>query len=118
MIRRPPPGRPYGESRESALKQTPMGRLSKNAIVAGGAATFQRIFTRLGCLGKPPEFSVEFYPYAGLTHTVRVRNETAHVRVSDVLRGAPTAVIEGIAAILLARLYKRRAPVEMQLDYR
>jgi hypothetical protein len=95
-----------------------MGRLSKNAIVAGGAATFQRIFTRLGCLGKPPEFSVEFYPYAGLTHTVRVRNETAHVRVSDVLRGAPTAVIEGIAAILLARLYKRRAPVEMQLDYR
>jgi len=93
-------------------------RRGARSVVPGGAATFQRIFTRLGCPGRPPEFSVEFYPYAGLTHTVRLRNEVAHVRVSDVLLSAPTAVIDGVAAILLARLYKRRVPLDMALDYR
>jgi hypothetical protein len=88
------------------------------AVVPGGAATFQRIYTRLGCLGRPPEFSVEFYPYAGLTHTVRLRNEIAHVRVSDVLRTAPTTVMEGVAAILLSRLYKHRVPSAMAREYR
>lgn len=117
-MRKPPPVRPSGENRDALLKQISIAKLSNKTVVPGGAATFQRIFTRLGCLGKPPEFSVGFYPYAGLTHTVRLRKEIAHVRVSDVLRDAPNAVMEGIAAILLARLYKRRVPLDMQREYR
>jgi hypothetical protein len=100
------------------VKPPSRAKPSRKTIVSGGAAMFQRIFTRLGCLGRPPEFSVEFYPYAGLTHTVRLRNDIAHVRVSDVLRGAPVPVMEGVAAILLARLYRRRVPLAMARDYR
>lgn len=86
--------------------------------VPGGDRIFQRIFTRLGCQGRPPQFLVEFHPYAGLTHTVRLRGETAHVRLSDVLRRAPIPVIESTAAILLSRLYRRRPPAELLELYR
>src|SRR5579883_2383895 len=53
------------------------------APVPGGAAIFQRLYTRLGCRGRPPRFEVEFYPYANLMHTIRVHEETAYVRLSD-----------------------------------
>jgi hypothetical protein len=86
--------------------------------VPGGDRIFQRIFTRLGCQGRPPQFLVEFHPYAGLTHTVRLRGETAHVRLSDVLRRAPISVIESAAAILLGRLYRRRPPDDLLDVYR
>ena len=73
--------------------------------VPGGAAVFQRLYTRLGCRGRPPRFEVEFYPYANLMHTIRIREETACVRLSDALRGASLAVLESAAAILLSRIF-------------
>jgi hypothetical protein len=89
-----------------------------NKRVPGGDRIFQRIYTRLGCEGRPPQFLVDFHPYAGLTHTIRLRGDTAHVRLSDVLRRAPRAVIEAAAALLLGRLYRRRPPAEMLDLYR
>ena len=86
--------------------------------VPGGAAIFQRLYTRLGCRGRPPRFEVDFYPYANLMHTIRLGEETAHVRLSDALRGAPLAVLESAAAILLSRVYRRRAPGEILRAYR
>jgi hypothetical protein len=76
------------------------------------------MYTRLGCQGRPPHFVVELYPYANLTHTIRLREESADVRLSDLLRGAPLPVLEAVAAILLARLYRRRAPRVMLRRYR
>lgn len=76
----------------------------------GGERIFTRMFTRLGCQGRPPQFRVEFYPYASLMHTIRLREEVAHVRLSDLLRGAPLAAQEATAAMLLARLYRRHTP--------
>jgi hypothetical protein len=61
---------------------------------------------------------VEYHPYADLTHTIRLREDTAHVRLSDALRGAPRIVVEAAAAILLARLYRRRAPKQLLETYR
>jgi hypothetical protein len=61
---------------------------------------------------------VELYPYANLAHTLRLRNDTAHVRISDILRDAPVPVIEAAAAILLGRMYRRRIPDEMRDLYR
>lgn len=87
-------------------------------IVPGGERIFQRIYTRLGCEGRPPRFIVEYHPYADLTHTIRLREDTAHVRLSDVLGSAPRAVVEAIAAILLGRLYRRRPPAELLETYR
>jgi SprT-like family len=87
-------------------------------LVPGGERLFQRIYTRLGCEGRPPHFIVEYHPYADLTHTIRLREDTAHVRLSDVLRGAPRTIIEAAASILLGRLYRRGAPQELLATYR
>jgi len=87
-------------------------------IVPGGERIFQRIYTRLGCQGRPPQFVVFYHPYADLTHTIRLRDDTAHVRLSDMLAGAPQSVLEAAAALLLARLYRRRPPVELLETYR
>jgi hypothetical protein len=90
----------------------------RGPAVPGGERIFQRIYTRLGCEGRPPHFVVEYHPYAGLTHTIRLREDIAHVRLSDVLGQAPTVVVEAVAAILLSRLYRRRPPAELVETYR
>jgi hypothetical protein len=86
-------------------------------LVPGGAALFQRVFTRLGCEGRPPRFRVEFYPYSSLVLTIRRREEATYVRLSDLLRRAPRSVLEGAAALLLARVYRRKAPSELIEPY-
>lgn len=92
--------------------------VSRRTPVPGGERLFHRLYTRLGCVGRPPNFVVEFHPYADLTQTIRLRGETAFVRISDVLTDAPPAVLEAAAALLLARLYRKRAPKDMAALYR
>ena len=86
--------------------------------VPGGEQIFRRIYTRLSCEGRPPYFVIEYHPYAELTHTIRLREDTAHVRLSDALKPAPRAIIEAVAAILLARLYHKRPPIDLLERYR
>jgi hypothetical protein len=90
------------------------------SLVPGGEAILRRMFTRIGCEGRPPHFQVEFYPYSSLTLTIRRRDEAVYVRFSDLLQRAPMQVLEGAAVLLLARVYRRRAPrtlVEPYLRY-
>jgi len=89
----------------------------KTSLVPGGGALFQRMFTRLGCDGRPPRFRVEFYPYSSLVLTIRRREEVVYVRFSDLLLRAPLAVLESAAALLLARVYRRKAPRELTEPY-
>ena len=92
----------------------------KHSLVPGGSPLFQRMFTRLGCDGRPPRFRVEFYAYSSLVLTIRRREDVVYVRFSDLLRRAPSAVLEGAAALLLARVYRRKAPpslVEPYMEY-
>ncbi|HJY86168.1 MAG TPA: hypothetical protein VKE24_04950, partial [Candidatus Acidoferrales bacterium] len=63
----------------------------------GGARVFERMYTRLGCRGRPPHFVIEIYPYASLVNTIRLREDIARVRLSDLLGGAPLAVLEAAA---------------------
>jgi len=86
--------------------------------VPGGAILFQRMYTRLGCSGRPPQFAVEFYPYANLAHSIRLRHDVARVRLSDILESAPLEILEAAAAVLLARLYRRRLPARLAEIYR
>src|SRR6202049_1973897 len=85
--------------------------------VPGGSALFQRVFTRLGCNGRPPRFRVEFYPYSSLVLTIRRREEIVYVRFSDLLLRAPRQVLEGAAALLLARVYRGKAPAALTAPY-
>ncbi len=98
----------------SSLKK---GHRAPSALF-GGDRIFQRIFTRLGCQGRPPQFQVELYPYANLSHTLRLRHDVAYVRLSDILHEAPVPVIEAAAAILLGQMYRRRVPRELRILYR
>lgn len=94
-----------------------MGMRRERSLVPGGAPLFQRVFTRLGCDGRPPRFRVEFYPYASLVLTIRRREDAVYVRFSDLLRRAPLPVFEGAAALLLSRVYRRKAPRELVEPY-
>jgi SprT-like family protein len=92
-----------------------MSRL--RSLVPGAPTLFQRVFTRLGCQGRPPRFRVEFYPYSSLVLTIRRREELVLVRLSDLLRRAPRSVIEGAAALLLSRIYRRELPAQLAAAY-
>jgi hypothetical protein len=52
-----------------------------------------------------------------LVLTIRRREEAIYVRLSDLLRRAPRSVLEGAAALLLARVYRRKAPSELIEPY-
>lgn len=53
-----------------------------------------------------PEFRLEFYPFANVNNTIRLRDSRLHVRLSDLLESAPESVIEAVAHILLAKVYR------------
>lgn len=53
---------------------------------------------------------MEFYPYANVNNTIRLRGGVLHLRLSDLLEGAPETVLEAIAHMLLAKIYKK--PIE------
>lgn len=90
---------------------------NKICLAPGGGPLFQRMYTRLGCEGRPPRFRVEFYPYSSLVLTIRRREEVVYVRFSDLLRRAPLSVLEGAAALLLSRVYRRKAPASVVAPY-
>jgi len=54
-----------------------------------------------------PELSAEFFAFANLNNTIRLRQGKLLVRVSDLLEGAPEGVLRAIAHILLAKMYRK-----------
>jgi len=85
------------------------------AIIA--ALAFERAFRRLGIRRPLPEFQVEYRAFAGLRAAIRLWPERAVVRMSDFLADAAPAVIEALAEILLARLFRRHASPEARELY-
>lgn len=63
------------------------------------------------------EIEASFYPYIGLTHTIRKRRGRWVIRVSDHCRNAPRAVIEAIAIILGAKVLRREPPRQALRTY-
>ncbi|MGH9949954.1 MAG: SprT-like domain-containing protein [Pyrinomonadaceae bacterium] len=58
---------------------------------------------------KVPPISVEFYPYSGINHTIRLRGGQAYVRISEVCREMLPEGQRALAFILVAKLFRRRA---------
>ncbi len=54
-----------------------------------------------------PELKVEFFAFANLNNTIRLRQGRLLVRLSDLLEGAPEPVVRAIAHILLAKMYRK-----------
>src|SRR5207248_2690101 len=65
-----------------------------------------------------PELKVEFYSFANINNTIRLRQGKLLVRVSDLLEGAPEPVLRAIAHILLAKMYHKPIGREPSVRYR
>lgn len=81
-------------------------------------AHFADAFRQITKKPDSPEIHVSFYPFAGLNHTIRIRKQRVYVRVSDIMRDAPTSVHRALAFILVAKLFNKRVGVEHQNLYR
>lgn len=58
------------------------------------------------------EIEASYYPYIGLTHTIRRKNGRWVVRISDHARMASTEVLEAILMILGSKVMRKRPPRE------
>lgn len=65
-----------------------------------------------------PDVEARFYPYAGLSSTIRLRSGRVYARVSDLLQQSPPEVLYALACILVAKLYRMEAPAEHEALYR
>jgi hypothetical protein len=76
----------------------------------------QRAYRDLRPRAPMPEFRAEFFAFANINNTIRLREGVVKVRVSDLLEGAPDEVLYAIAHILIAKLYRK--PVDSALARR
>lgn len=79
---------------------------------------FSEAFRQFARNRPAPEIEVRFYPYAGISHKIRLRSGRIYVRISDILKNAPTEVHRSIAFILVARLLSKRTPEIHERVYR
>jgi SprT-like family len=79
---------------------------------------FQRTYRELRPRAPMPEFRIEFYPFANVNSTIRVRDTKVYARISDLLEGAPDTVLEAIAHILLAKIYRQPIAATHSTRYR
>jgi predicted metal-dependent hydrolase len=65
-----------------------------------------------------PELRVEFFAFANINNTIRLREGKLLVRLSDLLQSAPEDVLRAIAHILLAKMYRKPIAREQSVRYR
>jgi hypothetical protein len=90
---------------------------------AGAAAEsleqiYQRVFLRLRPRAAIPDIRVEFRRYANANAQIHLESGTLRLRLADTLEGAPANVMEALAEILLAKLFRRPVPAESNDRYR
>jgi hypothetical protein len=68
---------------------------------------FQEIYSELRPGSSVPELKVDFFAFANVNNTIRLREGRLLVRLSDLLEGAPDSVLRAIAHILLAKMYRQ-----------
>jgi len=71
---------------------------------------FQESYRELRPRAPIPELAVEFFAFANINNTIRLREGKLLVRLSDLLEGSSDAVLRAIAHILLAKMYRK--PIE------
>jgi hypothetical protein len=78
---------------------------------------FRRVFSRLRIKSPVVSVGAKFHPFAGLRSTITMRNGAVKARVSDLLAEASPLVLEALAEILLARIFRRRPSREARECY-
>ena len=68
---------------------------------------FQETYQELRPGSVIPDLKIEFFAFANVNNTIRLREGRLLVRLSDLLEGAPESVLRAIAHILLAKMYRQ-----------
>ena len=79
---------------------------------------FQETFRKLRPASSLPELKIEFFAFANINNTIRLRDGRLLVRLSDLLEGAPEGVLRAIAHILLAKMYRKPIDRSHAIRYR
>ncbi len=79
---------------------------------------FEDSYRQLRPRSPVPELRAEFFTFANINNTIRMREGKLLVRVSDLLEGAPDYVLRAIAHILLAKMYRKPIDPQQAIRYR
>jgi hypothetical protein len=79
---------------------------------------FEQAYRELRPRAPMPEFQIQFFPFANLNNTIRLREGVIRVRLSDLLEGAPEAVLHAILHILIAKLYRKEIDASHSARFR
>jgi hypothetical protein len=92
-------------------------RLEPPTVPSSLDQAFERAFRRLNLKRPAPVFQASFHPFAGLRSAIRLRGSLATARVADVLETAPAVVLDAVAEILVARLFRHTPSREARAVY-
>lgn len=73
---------------------------------------YEEAFAHLKKQPQIPEIDVRFYPYIGINHTIRVRNNKVFVRLAEICREMPLNAQKALAFILVSKLLRKKVPPE------
>jgi len=79
---------------------------------------YEKAFQTLNNKSTTPEIEVCFYPYIGINHTIRVRDRKIFVRLAEICRNLPPEAQNSLAFILVAKLLRKKVPVQALEIYR
>jgi hypothetical protein len=79
---------------------------------------YLRVFRELRPRTAPPSVTVEFCRFANANSFIRMEEGKLHVRITDVLEGAPAPVQEALAFILIGKLFRKKIGREYAMRYR
>jgi SprT-like family protein len=79
---------------------------------------YARVFRQLRPRTPVPAIRIEIRRYANANAQVKLEDGTLLVRMADTLAGAPESVMEALAEILLAKLFRRPVPAASNDRYR
>ncbi|HSM87034.1 MAG TPA: hypothetical protein VLT16_12820, partial [Candidatus Limnocylindrales bacterium] len=82
------------------------------------AGLFETVYRQVRPRAPIPEYELRFFPFSNLNNTIRLRQGRILVRLSDLLEGAPEAVLHAILHILLAKLYRKEIDAQHAARYR
>src|SRR5579884_1014960 len=79
---------------------------------------FLRVFAELRPRTERPQVEVEFCQFANANSFIRWESGRLSVRICDVLEGAPPAILESLAHILISKMLRRSTPRQHSERYR
>src|SRR5579864_992004 len=80
--------------------------------------TFLRVFAEMRPRTERPKVEIQFCRFANANSFIRWETGHLHVRICDMLQGAPAAILEALAYILVSKLLRRSTPRQYSERYR